>query len=135
MRAKNHIIMGIIIFIFSLLGCTRSDFAKKLPNGYELISTNQYTVMIWTSRSGADRNCIVPPKIVELGVTKDYVFGWTEASPRADKVALAKPGYFLLNTSNGEVFLGLEEGSWKKKLKEIGIDKPFTLLKNPQKFK
>ncbi len=113
--------------------CSMGDYAKDLPNGYELVRTNTHTKMIWTRRgSPRGRKCVVPPDIQEIAVRGNYVFGWLVTSPRADKFGESIPGYFLLDTSTGEVLLGLDEEDWKSKLREIGLENPLSLLRHPR---
>ncbi|MEA3396260.1 MAG: hypothetical protein U9R05_02230, partial [Chloroflexota bacterium] len=59
-----------LFFVFGALldGC--SDYAKPLPNGYELNRTNASTIFIFTPEEDYLREIIVPPKIVSWGRVK-----------------------------------------------------------------
>ncbi len=103
-------------------GC--SDYAKPLPNGYELNRTNASTILIFTPEEDYPREIIVPPKIVSWGRVKDVVFGEVVDSPNSSVSEDSVPGYFILDTQNGVVLLGLSEEEWLKELKSLGIEEP-----------
>ena len=113
-----------LFFVFGALldGC--SDYAKPLPNGYELNRTNASTILIFTPEEDYPREIIVPPKIVSWGRVKDVVFGEVVDSPNSSVSEDSVPGYFILYTQNGVVLLGLSEEEWLKELKNLGIEEP-----------
>ena len=121
-------------FLLLVSGCWRGDFAKTLPNGYELIRTNYYTTMIWTPRVGGERECIVPPDIQEIAIHRQYVFGWLVSSPRSDKGSESIPGFFVLDTSTGETLLGLDEDDWNARMRQVGVQFASSLLRHPRRL-
>jgi len=110
------------------------DYSTRLPNGYELNRTNAPSIFIFhpTPVVGAD-SCVVPPKIVALNVYGSTIVGKTEHSPDADDWGPAAPGYFILDTKNHKVQLGLDKDTWLNTLKSIGITE-VPSLKKPSPF-
>jgi len=138
MKPKYFLVCFAFLTVLSILGCIEHpDFDAKLPNGYELSRTNAFSTHIWSpSEADGFSTCVVPSNIRGMGIKDDYVFGWLEYNPDSDPLSVEViPGYFLLNTANAEVTLGLEEDAWVKKMKGVGIDKPLSLLKKPRKFR
>ncbi len=122
--------------LVALCGCGRvGDYSVELPGDYKLVRTNGYTRMIVTSRESRDRRCIVPPDIQQVGVWDDYVFGRVASVPRSDLGPTLDAGYFLLDTSSGEVLLGLDEEEWRSVMHEgIGTRLPHWLLTKPNRL-
>ena len=104
------------------------DYEAQLPNGYHLVRTNSPTVFIWSPK-GISTAMVVPPKIVEIGVHEALVAGRVEYSPDSDVPMEHAAGYFILDTSNGEVDIGLSEEEFEKKLKERGLADPPKLVR------
>lgn len=125
---------GAIMVAASLLYYARGDYALQLPNGYELIRTNASTLMIWTPQ-GADRQCVVPPKITKVGGSGDVVFGYVQKDPAADAGYEQVEGFFILNTKSGEVSTGLAKGEWLRALATHAIREDPRLQKPSRWFK
>jgi putative multiple sugar transport system substrate-binding protein len=109
--------------VLSLVSCR--DFSRKLPNDYELARTNSATIIILTpARVRYGPHIIVPPKITEIGVYGDIVFGLVEDSPKNTAQTLSQPGYFILDTQEDSVTLGLSKEDWQERLRKLGVDNP-----------
>ncbi|MHC4132073.1 MAG: hypothetical protein ACYSSP_13090 [Planctomycetota bacterium] len=132
----------ILIFYFAMssivLGSGWNDYAIHLVNGYELVRTNAPSVFIYRPYSAdnvVERSCEVPPKIVGINIYGDIVFGKTEYAPDADDRGQteAGAGFFILDTKNHQVQLGLDKDAWLISLKELGMSKEPSLNK-PSRF-
>jgi hypothetical protein len=108
-------------------GCNR-DFVRPLPRGYRLARTNPYTVVIvapaHVHHPAHVHGTAVPPKIVEVGVWRTFVYGRVSASPQSELAALSQPGYFVLDTSTGNVDTGMTESAWRRRLESLGFANP-----------
>jgi len=131
---------GLLCFICLIAGCSKHpDYSVPLPNGYQLVRTNAPSIFIFRPYSAnglvVEDSCVVPPKIVMLNVSGDIVFGRTEKSPDADRWGPGPPGFFILDTKNHKVELGLDEQTWLSSLKAIGISGKPSLKKPSRNFK
>jgi hypothetical protein len=144
LHARNRLIAGVasrpfllaVVTLF-LSGCG-GDYAVDLPNGYRLVRTNASSIQIfWPENfSGhAYSGLAVPPKIVAIGSTEKLVYGIVETSPHSENAHLTVPGYFVLDTSNGNAVLGLDEQGFKEKLKQLGIASTPSLTSNIRGFR
>lgn len=124
----------------SSLGCNGcSDYSVELPNGYLLARTNPDTIIIMAPSSlnvkVYKENLAVPTKIVGLGIQGDIVFGKNEKSPDADVRISGPEGYFILDTKNHKVQLGLDKKNWLSQLNSFGIKQEPDLKKPSKSFK
>lgn len=114
-----------------------NDYAIRLPNGYRLVRTNAPSIFIFRPEkpndSGSEKSCTVPPKIIRLNVYEDIVFGETEYSPNADDWGRGVSGFFILDTKNHKVRLGLDRDTWLNSLKEFGVSID-PVLRKPSRF-
>jgi hypothetical protein len=109
-------VAGTVIALFYAGG----DYAVELANGYQLVRTNASTIMIW-SPEGASRRCMVPPKITRIGWKDDLVYGQVETDPSSDPGFRQAEGFFVLNTRDGSVSIGLTKDEYLAALRELGI--------------
>jgi len=117
--------LEVIFFVLGALLISCSDYTKPLPNGYELERTNASTIFIFAPEVDYRRDIIVPPKIVSWGQVKNVVFGEVVDSPNSSLTSVdSVPGYFILNTKNATVVLGLSEEEWLAELEKLGIKDP-----------
>ena len=136
--------LAAVFFLSS--GCfIQSDYDVPLPNGYLLVSCNEYDIVIACPKE-LDGTIVVPPLIVAIGVHGDIVFGKVEDShapwlleegeraktERADQEKAR--GFFLINTKTHAVQLGLTTHAWIEALKDLGICDEPTLKKPSRAF-
>lgn len=148
-------VRAVLLTVATLLlsGCG-GDYEIALPNGYRLICTNAHSVQIFEPSSLEYRNSstyekrtirdgstvyhesiVVPPKIVAIGSTGEFVHGIVESSPHSESARLTVPGYFVLDTGGGEVVLGLDEQGFKVRLKKLGVTSTPSLSRDIRGFR
>lgn len=114
-----------------------NDYDTPLLNGYNLVRTNASTIFINQPKSihyPVYKEHAVPPKIVGLNVQNNIVYGKVEYSPTADFGISGPPGFFILDTKNHKVQLGLDKDAWLSSLKAFGISKEPS-LRSPSSFR
>lgn len=114
------------------------DYDTRLPNGYELVRTNVDTIVIFAPDTtdcyfAYNGHLAVPTKITSLNVQAHVVFGRTVTSPDANPRMKGPLGFFILDTKNHKVQLGLDKESWLTSLKLFGVKKEPS-LKKPSRF-
>lgn len=119
---------AILLGAVMLMGCNR-DYARRLPNGFELVRTNGLTVAIYTPSDDGHpatkkfgHDVIVKPKIISIGISGAIVFGEAVASPQSELPS--EPGFFVVDTSAATVETGLDRDSFERKLADLGIVNP-----------
>ena len=85
-----------------------------LPNGYQLIILSSNTVALTdrTTHGG------VEPNVDGYAVIDPIVVG--HVAPASGYASV--PGYFIVNTSNGKMRLGLSRSEWEASLRGNGIN-------------
>jgi len=138
---KNVYIIVILLVMTEFFWINASgwnDYSVPLPNGYELVRTNAPSIFIFrpyrVEGIVVKNSAVVPPKITALGVFDDIVFGKTEDSPEADDWGPASPGFFILDTKNHKVQLGLDKGEWLESLQKEGVTEEPSLEKPSRNF-
>jgi len=141
---ESKLIKYVSLFFFISISCPIAfcsgwnDYSAQLPNGYELVRTNAPSIFIFRPYSAngmvVENSCVVPPKIVGLDVYGHIVFGETEDSPGADDWGPGAPGFFILDTKNHKVQLGLDKDAWLSSLKAFGVSKKPS-LRSPGSFR
>jgi len=141
---KSKLIRCTLGFFTICAGCPTArgsgwcDYATRLPNGYQLVRTNVSTIAIFAPDTidcylAYNGRVPVPPKITALNVQGHRVFGKTVDSARADPGIKGPTGFFILDTKNHKVQVGLDKDTWLDSLKVYGIKKEPSLRK-PGRF-
>jgi hypothetical protein len=141
----NKKIMFMILVVIGMTnnslvsGSGWNDYSVLLPNGYKLVRTNDLSIFIFRPHLAegtvVEKAAVVPPKIVALNISDDIVFGRTEDAPGADDWGRATPGFFILDTKNHKIQLGLDKDKWLVSLRALGINEEPTLEKPSKHFK
>jgi hypothetical protein len=108
-------------FILSVLtsACANNmgEYSFDLPNGYRIERYNSREVMIVDRES----RVVVAGLVREYAIDRSFVIGRADLPPtsaenQARYYSDVRPGYFVVDTSTGEVSLGLSELEWKTNL-------------------
>ena len=132
-------ILGYCVLLF---GCGPiEDYGCTLPNQYELIRSNTYTIAIAAPldfERHHPTHCApgiaVSAKIIKIGISGNFVIGFVEASPLSELAVSECPGWFILNTSTDVAELGLPREEWEQVIKEHGISVSKIKLMSPKKL-
>jgi hypothetical protein len=104
-----------------------NDYDTELCRGYRLVRTDADNVMIFRDQTGV----VITPRLVGLNIYGHVILGEVEKCPRADLASV--PGFFILDTETGSVQIGLDEQTWLKTLRAMGVGEP-PPLKEPSRF-
>ncbi len=115
------------ILLMNILASGWNDYDIHLVKGYRLVRTNASTVVIFEEKEGF----VVPPKITGLSIKGDLIFGLCEPSKNPDIPYV--PGYFLLDTQESVVKIGLTKAEWLNELKKYNISKA-PPLRQPSRY-
>lgn len=122
-------LVAIIYALILLCGC--SDYSIQLPNGYCLVRSNDEDMTIANSVSVV----VISPKIVGYEVCQHLVVGRVVLNDiKSEEYGDSKPGFFILNTKNGDLAQGLSEEAWVVLLKQNGVNRHLE-LKRPTWFR
>ena len=104
------------------MGCN-NDYQRSSPNGYRLVRTNQFTIMIWTGKQGIEEYVVVGPRVKAIAVWKETVMGEVVLDPNADQIGKPVAGHFVLDTRSGSLRSGLSKDELASEMKARGLDK------------
>jgi hypothetical protein len=82
--------------------------------------------MIWTA-DGASTRCVVPPNITGIALVQELVVGTVASEPRSDLGPTKCAGFFVLDTRDESLSLGLTKREWLGQLGKLGIEREPTL--------
>ena len=107
--------------LFLAVGCQFQD-NRNLTGGYRLIRMNGCEVQIIESQG----NSVVVPGSVETYVVRgQYITGYADTTCIDAKAEPeAQPGYFFVDTRNGQVMQATTEQEWKNELRKVGWQSP-----------
>ena len=113
-----------------LSGCGAS--VTELPNGYIMMKTESLPNDKFAITDGGGI-LMIAYNVYQLGVRSNMVFGKVVKAPpppgfEAEAGSWSEPGYFLLNTRNGDKWVGLEESAWRGLLRSQGLPSEPKLL-------
>jgi hypothetical protein len=94
-------------------------YHTALCNGYNLVRMNGYEVVVANPRS----DIVTRGTVTMFDVKSPYVTGYTSTehmAPDTDPV----DGYFVLDTTSGNISDGLSENAWRKRLSELRWEHP-----------
>ena len=137
---KLAIILVTIHFGLFAVSCGEQDYARALPNQYELVRGDKYTVAIMmpdlnrNHPSHCEPGFAVSAKIVTIGIIDDIVVGLVEASPSSVMSPSECPGWFILDTNTDVAELGLSRNEWEQALKKQSISITDINLVTPKRL-
>lgn len=120
---KIYLILFLLMPFISACG----DYSIVLPNSYQLVRITGYEVAIVDST----RHFVVEPNIDKYAVSGNFVIGHVSL-PEHGRPTDSVPGYFILDTSNKSVKLGLTKEQWTELISKENIQE-FKLI-NPSRF-
>jgi hypothetical protein len=132
-----------LIIIFVICGTEvfangPSHYNIKLVNGYRVVKINADEIFIFPPDSVHfsvyDGHWAVPPKVTGINLLNEIVFGKIERSSNAYPGPQGQPGFFILDTKNHKVKLGMDKENWQRELKSFGISGELLLKKPSQLF-
>ena len=121
-----------LLLLFSCIplfcsGC--GDYAVTLPGQYQLIRANGNEIYI--SNPEPNGEIILGPSIEGYAVSGRFVIGYIK---RGNWPVEFQPkmvdGYFVLDTTSGNIKQKLSIAAWRKELKALGVDNT-PALKTP----
>ena len=131
LTASPYHFLLLAFVVLSISGCN-GDYETSLPNGYKLFRTNSSTKVILAPTgkqhpSHCAPGLAVAAKVNGMAIVGKWVVGVVVTSPTSEVVNCEAPGYFILNTETGEVWLRLTEAKWRARLKTEGINENLNL--------
>jgi len=119
---------GVVVFLFLFLWTLAAyqGYERRLPNYYVLVREHNSSV-IRTPRGREDEptNCArgyaVAANIDAITNVGYTVLGHVAPAEQSLISHLGCPGFFILDTTTGEVFHGLTEEEWIAKAAELGV--------------
>jgi hypothetical protein len=118
---SNAIVIALAIL---MTGC--GSKTNPLPNGYGVFVASKLDMFL-VDANGAGLPRLAGTDLKEVGSYNELIFG------RTGDAAGAPTGFFLFNSSNGQVIVSLSEGAWLKELKVAGVPMPPERLNPRQK--
>ncbi|MCA9057158.1 MAG: protein kinase [Planctomycetaceae bacterium] len=91
----------------------------KLPGGYKIFFASSTEVCL-DSESGP---IIAGPRIEKIGCHEQLIFGLTTLYANSEELSDTL-GYFLLDTTTGEITKGMDLATWREVLKTQGVTEP-----------
>lgn len=120
--------VAFLVIAATAVGC--GDYAVRLPGGYEL--TRVYAGAVLIARPDHE-GLAVNANIDRYAVVGHLVVGHVSLAKHEFERSLSKPGYFVLDTNNGDVKVGMDLESWRLELREMGVS-PEPPLAEPSRF-
>ena len=118
---KGNLILHLIAGGLCLLMTSCGDFERPLPGGYSLVRMNADEIIIVKRVEPSGIKIVVGPKIKGYKVSEGVVIGDVVIPDWSALKSESTPGYFVLDTSTGEVQQGLTRDEWLGILKSKGI--------------
>lgn len=113
-------------FLYAVLmcaGCGMSDINSiDLPNKYHLVMTSGSEAVVCTP--GPGNEVVLGPNIKSYAIYGRFVVGYEKREAYPDAKLSFREGYFILNTSSGNIQNGLRFEDWQKHLQTVGINSP-----------
>jgi hypothetical protein len=107
--------------MFLAVGCQFQD-NRNLTGGYRLIRMNGCEVQIIESLANS---VVVAGSVQTYAVRGQYITGYADTTCIDAKAEPeAQPGYFFVDTRNGQVMQAMTEQEWKDELIKIGWQSP-----------
>jgi len=127
-------IIALFFLTSTVSGCGYQSDVIEL-NGYSIVCDKSRDCIVASSKG--DTSVIIEPEVDKYFIVDGYIIGHSILPPNSDtlhhfssNIAInQKPGYFVINTRNGQFFSGLDESGWHLKLKEMNISPPKELLR------
>jgi hypothetical protein len=130
MRASRRTLLVHFAICVLASACSESmgEYSLALPNGYHLERYSSGEVTIVAPGS----TIAVAGVVQEYAIAGSFIVGRTVVPPtsaenQAKYYSHVRPGYFVVDTSSGEVLLGLSEREWKANLARRNIAVPQLL--------
>ena len=121
----------ILFFILLLSASCTNTAAVDLQNGYKIWFMSASEVYIGDKHGVL----VVGPTVTGLSAKGDMIIGLVEKTRKDNNNSDIKPGYFIVNTKNGNVTTGLTMQSWNEELKRNNIKSSPELISPTTNFK
>src|SRR5690606_8093636 len=94
-----------------------------LPGGWELLSWRGYGYMIHKVDEQSNAvEVVIGPTVKRCQVIGAVITGQVVAEPpEIDPRLRPTSGYFVVETATGRVWQGLDEATWRQRLRDVGI--------------
>lgn len=108
-------LLAVIVAIGIALSLLQSNEMPRLVGGYRLSMSNSSTVVVLAPqhfRSHESNPVIglaVAARVTRVAVEGSVIIGFVESSPDSELVRYETPGYFIIDTTSGNVSSGLAE--------------------------
>lgn len=100
---------------------------KMLPNGYKIFFASSSEVVLLDKENSS----VAGARVDKIGCSGNLIFGLIIQRDNPALISVDKPddtpGYFWLDSTNGEITKGLELGAWQKTLKAKGVEELLLL--------
>ena len=95
---------------------------KMLPNGYKMFFASSSEVLLVDKDNGG----VAGARVDKIGCSGNLIYGLITQRDRIDKPE-DTPGYFWLDSTNGEITKGMKLGDWQETLKAKGVEEVLLL--------
>ena len=93
-----------------------------LPNGYKMFFASSSEVLLVDKDNGG----VAGARVDKIGCSGNLIYGLITQRDRIDKPE-DTPGYFWLDSTNGEITKGMKLGDWQETLKAKGVEEVLLL--------
>lgn len=117
--ATRFLAFNVLCISFAMVSC--GEKGDPLPGGYYVFIASNSEMFLNEPRYGGS----IPElgtDLEQIGNHNEFIYGRSGADRGAT------PGYFLLNSTNGSITVGLAENDWLNELATIGIPVPPELV-------
>lgn len=113
------------------------DFSKNLVNDYMLLRSSNHNVSIMPKSPYKSNTPIIPTKVLELNVYKDYVLAYRQGLKRRssnnqnDLYMIPNPNefdYWILDTKSPVIFKKMDELDFKRIKDSLKIPQSIKLI-------
>lgn len=123
-HSSKYMLVSAMIFSSVLLaGCSFHGDIEG-PNSYSIQCDKGRDCIVLDE---ANHVVVIEPEVDKYAISDEYLIGHT-LHPKSNPIAgvpepfhSQKPGYFIVNTKNGNSQVGLSEKSWRQRLLKLGI--------------
>lgn len=109
------------------------EFERELVNGYVVFASNPRTVAILAPEAHRDHptNCsnglAVAALVDGVSIHGNMILGHVAVSPSSELADFAVPGYFIIDSTSGDVRKGMSRQDWESALNGANILVPPAL--------
>ncbi len=128
MRASRRLLVraGLLVLVtLGVAGCWEATL--DLPGGWKQASWSGYGYMLFKTAENSTRIEVeIGPTVKCCQVIGTVITGHVVAEPpEIDPRMKPTSGYFVVETRMGRVWQGLDEATWRKRLRDVGVtDEP-----------